>query len=256
MALTNMQSFAAGLLCFSLSQPVWADSVAELKQALNKLNGSEPITGVLDVSFSESRGEGQDKKLKTGAIQSTLSESIEGLDIRYSKYVLNRIAEENRLKMTDEEADTPVLNGAEILSASSLIPLFSSAQTILDLIEQGEFVGETSTDYLNQSVRVLDFKLPLESFIDDKKIRGYVSKFNGSYKVLINEKGVPIETRMSYSGKGSAYIFFTMTAESEITSQFEIDGTRLVRVNREVESSSSSTFNDRTYSGKWQLALQ
>jgi hypothetical protein len=98
--------------------------------------------------------------------------------------------------------------------------------------------------------------LPLESFIDDKKIRGYVSKFKGSYQVLINDKGIPIETRMSYSGKGSAYIFFSMTAESEIVSQFQIDGTRLVRTNRSVESNSSSTFNDRSYSGKWQLALQ
>jgi hypothetical protein len=255
MTLNNIRPIAFGFLAFSFTHNVWADGLADLQQALVKLNGSEPVSGQLKVSFSESRGEGKDKKLKTGAIQSMLSESNKGLDISYSKDVLVKIAQENRIKLTDEEADTPVLNGAEILSASSLIPILSSAQTILDYIEQGEFNSEERIEYLNKQVRVLDFTLPLESFIDNKKIRGYVSKFKGSYKVLINDEGIPIETRMSYSGKGNAYIFFSMTAESEITSQFQTNGTRLVRVNRTVESNSSSTFNDRTYSGTWQLAI-
>lgn len=251
----NIQSTVLALLTFSISQNVWADSLSDLQQALVKLDGNHPVSGVLSVSFSESRGEGKDKKLKTGAIKSTLSESIDGLDIRYSKDVLVQIAQENRLKMADEEADTPVLNGAEILSASSLIPILSSAQTILDAISKGQFRGETQIEYFEQQVRVLDFELPLESFIDDKKTRGYVNKFKGSYKVLINDEGVPVETRLTYSGKGSAYIFFSMSAESEITSQFQIEGTRLVRINKTVESNSSSTFNDRTYSGSWKLAL-
>ena len=74
--------------------------------------------------------------------------------------------------------------------------------------------------------------------------------------MLINDEGVPVETRLSYSGKGSAYIFFSMSAESEITSQFKIEGTRLVRINKTVESNSSYTFNERSYSGSWQLELQ
>ena len=256
MTLKNIHITVLAVLTCFLTQNVWADSLADLQQALAKLNGSEPVTGVLNVSFSESRGEGKDKKLKTGAIKSTLSESIEGLDIRYSKDVLLQIAEENRLKLADEEADTPALNGAEILSASSLIPILSSAQPILDAISKGELRGETRIEYFDQQVRVLDFELPLESFIDDKKTRGYVNKFKGSYQVLIDDEGVPIETRLTYSGKGSAYIFFSMSAESQITSQFQIKGTRLVRVNKTIESNSTSTFNDRTYSGRWQLALQ
>ncbi|MBA6392375.1 hypothetical protein H4J38_16530 [Colwellia sp. BRX10-3] len=253
--MNNIQSTVLALLTLTISQNVWADSLSDLQQALVMLDGNHAVSGVLSVSFSESRGEGKDKKLKTGAIKSTLSESIEGLDIRYSKDVLVQIAQENRLKMADEEADTPALNGAEILSASSLIPILSSAQTILDAISKGQFRGETQIEYFEQQVRVLDFELPLESFIDDKKTRGYVNKFKGSYKVLINDEGVPVETRLTYSGKGSAYIFFSMSAESEITSQFQIEGTRLVRINKTVESNSSSTFNDRTYSSTWKLAL-
>ena len=218
-----------GLLSFIFAEKVSADGLSDLQQALLKLNGSEPVSGLLNVSFAETRGEGKDIKLK--------------------------IAQENRLKLNDEEADTPVLNGAEILSASSLIPILSSAQTILDYIKQGEFKGESFVTYMDKQVRILDFALPLESFIDDKKTRGYVNKFQGSYQVLIDDDGTPLETRRSYSGKGSAYIFFSMTAESQITSQFQIQGTRLVRINKTVESNSSSTFNDRTYTGRWQLAI-
>lgn len=255
MKFNHIQSSLLALLTVTFTHNVWADSLSDLQQALVKLDGSHPISGVLNVSFEESRGEGKDKKLKTGAIKSTLSESNAGLDIRYSKDVLLQIAQENRIKLADEEADTPALNGAEILSASSLIPILSSAQKILDAISQGKLRGETQMEYFDQQVRVLDFELPLESFIDDKKTRGYVDKFKGSYKVLINEQGVPVETRLSYSGKGSAYLFFSMSAESEITSQFHVQGTRLVRINKTVQSSSSSTFNDRTYNGSWALAL-
>ncbi len=255
MRFNYIQASLLALLAITFTQNVRADSLSDLQQALVKLDGSHPISGDLNVSFEESRGEGKDKKLKTGAIKSTLSESNAGLDIRYSKGVLERIAQENKLKLADENADTPALNGAEILSASSLIPILSSAQKILDAIAKGKLRGETEIEYLGQQVRVLDFELPLESFIDDKKTRGYVDKFKGSYKVLINAQGVPVETRLSYSGKGSAYIFFSMTAESEITSQFHVQGSRLVRINRSVQSSSSSTFNDRTYNGNWALTL-
>lgn len=242
--------------CFmALSQNVYADGLADLQLALQSLTGDDPVSGVLSVSFSEARGDGKDKKIKTGAIDSILSENNTGLNISYSKDVLNNIEQENRLKLKDEEADTPVLNGAEIISAYSLMPIFSSAQAILDLIEQGEFTGESRIEYHDKNVRVLDFTLPLESFIDDKKIRGYVSKFDGSFKVLIDDNGVPIETRMSYKGKGSAYIFFSMKAQSEITSQFQIKGSRLVRTKREIVSNSTSTFSDRTYNGTWQLDL-
>lgn len=256
MTLNHINTAVLIFISLTCTQNVWADGLSDLQKALVKLDGSHPVSGVLNVSFAESRGEGKNKKLKTGAIKSTLSESIAGLDIRYSKAVLMQIAQENSLKMADEEADTPALNGAEILSASSLIPILSSAQSILDTISKGKFKSESCIEYFEKQVRVLDFELPLESFIDDKKTRGYVNKFNGSYKVLINDEGIPIETRMSYSGKGSAYIFFSMTAESEITSQFKIEGTRLVRINKTVESNSSSTFNDRTYSSTWQLAIQ
>ncbi len=256
MIIKNIQSVAFGLITLALTPNVWADGLADLQQALLKLNGSEPVSGLLNVSFSETRGEGKDKKLKTGDIKSMLFESEQGLDVRYSKEILSKIAQENRIKLNDEEADTPALNGAEILSASSLIPILSSAQTILDTIEQGELKGESFISYLDKQVRVLDFKLPLESFIDDKKTRGYVDKFQGSYQILIDDDGTPLETRMNYSGKGSAYVFFSMSAESEITSQFQIEGTRLVRVSRKVESKSSSTFNDRAYSGIWELVLQ
>jgi len=255
MTLNNLQTTILVFITLIFTQNVWADSLSDLQQALVKLNGSHPVSGVLNVSFSESSGEGEDKKLKTGAIKSLLSESNEGLDIRYSKDTLKQIAQENRLKLADENVDTPALNGAEILSASSLIPILSSAQKILDAISKGKFTGETQIEYFEQQVRVLDFELPLESFIDDKKTRGYVNKFKGSYKVLINDEGVPVETRLAYSGKGSAYIFFSMSAASEITSQFQIEGTRLVRINKTVESNSSSTFNERSYRGSWQLEL-
>jgi hypothetical protein len=251
----HFKAFALGLFTLTITLDVRADGLTDLQQALVKLNGTDSVSALLDVSFSEARGEGKDKKIKTGAIKSTLSENSAGLNISYSKEILNKIALENRLKLENEEADTPALNGAEILSASSLIPILSSAQTILDLIEQGEFTGESSIEYHDKKVRVLDFTLPLESFIDDKKIRGYVSKFDGSFKVLIDDNGVPIETRMSYKGKGSAYIFFSMKAQSEIISQFQVKCSRLVRTKKEIVSNSTSTFSDRTYNGTWLLDL-
>lgn len=255
MKFVRAHAYTLSTLAFVITPNVLANGLSDLQQALAELNGQSPVSGVLTVSFSDTREDGDEQKLKTGAITSTLSESDQGLDIRYSSHVLSKIAQENRLKIDDEEVDTPTLNGAEILSASSLIPILSSAQVITDYVEQGTFNGERVIEYKGNHVRALDFSLPLESFIDDKKIRGYVDKFEGSYSVLINDDGVPVETRMQYSGKGSAYVFFSMKLNNEVTSQFTTNGKRLVRTKYEVMSNSSSTFNDRTYKGTWQLSL-
>lgn len=255
MVLTKRLSIAFALITSSSALQVWADGLNDLQSALAKLENRGAVSGTLHVSFSEFRDDGDDKKVKTGDIKSMLSHNVDGLDIRYSEEVLNKISQENKAKIANEEIDTPTLNGAEVLSASAIIPIFSSAQKINEYINQGEFINEQAINHNDKNLRLLSFNLPLESFIDDKKIRGYVSKFQGSFGVVIDDSGVPIETRMSYSGKGSAYIFFSLSAESEIISTFQVNSGRLVQTKRTVSSSSSSTFNDRKYQGTWQLTL-
>lgn len=255
MKIQSFNRLFIGIALTMLTHASWADGLSDLKLALSKLDDQSPVSGVLHVSFSESRDDGDDQKTKTGNIKSLLSHNKHGLDIRYADTVLSKISVENKAKLVDEDVDTPTLNGAEVLSASSIIPILSSAHKISEYIEQGEFIKEEPFEKGEQEYRLLHFALPLESFIDDKKIRGYVSKFEGSYGVVIDNNGVPVETRMSYAGKGSAYIFFSLSAKSEIISTFQVNGSRLIQTNRTVASNSSSTFNDRTYSSSWQLTV-
>ena len=237
------------------SIPAMADGLSDLKQAIEQLNGQSDTAGILSISFQEIRGDDEDKKTKTGKIQSRLNAGESGLDMQYSLDILKMIEQETQAKLENEDVDTPTLNGAEVLSASAVFPILSSASPILDLIAQGEFIEETTTEYLGKDLRLLSFSLPLESFIDDKKFRSYVSKFSGSLEIIIDDNGVPLETRRKYSGKGSAYIFFSMKAKGEIISRFSKNNDRLIRVERQVNTTSSSTFNDREYQATWSLAL-
>ena len=253
-----MTRIKASLLAYGLafsSFSVFADGLSDLQQAIAQLNGQSDTTGILSISFTDIRGDDDDKKTKTGKIESRLTAGDKGLDIKYSLDVLKQIELETKAKIADEDVDTPTLNGAEVLSASAVFPILSSAQPLADLIAQGEFLEESTTDYMGKELRILSFKLPLASFIDDKKVRDYVSKFKGSLDIIIDDNGVPIETRMKYSGKGSAYIFFSMKAKGEIISRFSKNNDRLVRIERLVNTSSSSTFNDREYQATWSLAL-
>lgn len=250
--LTTRSIIALTSITFFLGSSIaYADALEDLKIALDKLQSDAPLTAVYEREFTEisDADDEDDRREKTGKVAVLISDGQEGLQVTYSQNVLNNIETEAQEKALDEEADTPTLNAVGGISATQLSRLLSASSSLLRTIEKATYIGEESHNYNDQVVRLLNFNMPLEAVINDKKARDYVNKFESTFRVLIDENGVPIETRTEFKGKGRAFVVLSVSAEGSDFSQYQVVKGRLVRTKHEYSNAFSSTFGDNQSSG-------
>lgn len=234
-----------------LSSSAAADGLADLQAALEKLNGSEPITAYYETQFLEvnDADDEDDRKENNGLVRVHLTDSKQGLQVTYSQDVMNKIEAESMEKIVDEEADTPTLNAVGDINATRMRNLLSASSSMNRRIAKAEFVSEEVQEFEGQPARLLTFNLPLDAIIDDKKTREYVSKFEGKYTILIDNDGVPLESKTRFKGKGRAFVILSVKANSSNYNRYQVINNRLVRVLNEYHREFSSTFGDNLETG-------
>lgn len=247
----NLAFIGTSSIIISLSPHAYADGLVDLNAALEHLNGSEPITAYYEVeSLQVSDADDKDDRKETNAsVKVKLTDNEQGLQITYSKEVMDKIEREAMQKTLNEESETPTLTAVRDINATGMRNLLSASSGLQRMIAKAEFIGEEALMTNEQPSRLLSFSLPIDAIIDDKKTRDYVNKFEGKYTVLINSEGVPIESNIQFNGKGSAFVILTVKASSTNYSRYEVVNKRLVRVQNDYESSFSSTFGDSTEKG-------
>lgn len=226
-------------------QPSHADGLSDLKSALSRLKGKSPIAGVLESTVLENRGEGKDKIERKGNVAINLKDDEQGLQITFSHQVLQNVDQESSEKIKDEDADTPTLNAVRRLEATELKTILSSASSLARRLEQATFIDEQPIEYHGEAMRLLNFELPMETIVSDKKTREYVDKFEGNFQVIIQEDGTPLETQLKFKGKGRAYIVLSLKAYGSGVTKFKVVDERLVTVSQEFTSGYESTFGER-----------
>lgn len=240
-----------------LSHNAIADGLRDLQAALERLNGSEPITAYYETQFLEvsDADDQNDRKENNGLVRVQLTDSEQGLQVTYSQAVMDKIEAESMQKILDEEIDTPTLNAVGDINATAMRNLLSASSSLKRRIAKAEFVGEEQQDFEGRPARLLTFNLPLDAIIDDKKTRKYVSKFEGKYTILIDSDGVPLESNTKFKGKGRAFVILSVKAKSSDYNRYQIVDKRLVRVHNEYHREFSSTFGDNLETGNSMLIL-
>ncbi|GGD63686.1 hypothetical protein GCM10011357_18750 [Lacimicrobium alkaliphilum] len=240
------------MLCSSTSL---ADGLTDLQQALESLKGTTPISATLTNTFTEKRGEGKDLKEQQGSADILLNDNGQGLQITYSKAILDAMDEEARQKLEDEDVPTPTQDAVNNLEASELKTTLSAAGNLQRFIQKATFQGEKEQQCENGQIRELNFDLPLEAVISNKKVRGYVNDFDGQYQIWIDKKGFPLKSRLSFSGSGRAFIFFSMQAQTHATTYYQVAGNRLVILDREYHRAYDSSWDTSETQGRESLVL-
>jgi hypothetical protein len=250
---------AITLVAFSLTFNAVAETegLGLLKNALGELQGSLPISAIYQRTYKDiSDADAKDDRKETFGLMTVLvTNDDQGLQVVYPQTLLSTIEEESSAKAVDEEADTPTLNAVNGINAAGLRDQLSSANKMLREINKATFIDEQATTYNNSPARLLRFNLPLEAIINDAKTRDYVSTFEGVYKIVIDENGVPLETQLEFNGKGRAFIVLSVKVDNSEVSKFEVIDNRLVRVHHEYSNAISSTFGDNISSGQNTLTI-
>lgn len=233
------------------------DGLNLLKSSLEKLQGTLPISALYQRSYKDisNADDKDDRKETNGELTLVINNNDDGLQIIYPPSLLSTLEQESMAKAIDEEADTPTLNAVDSVNAASLRYQLSSANKMLREINKASFIDETIHSYNDAPARLLRFNLPLEAIITDAKTRDYVSTFEGIFKIVIDENGVPLETQLEFNGKGRAFLVLSVKVENSEVSKFEVVDNRLVRIHHEYSNAISSTFGDNMTSGKNTLTI-
>ena len=245
------------LLALACTSPIaQADGLDDLHNTLTALKGDTPIYAFLESSLNQQRGKKEDKKTTTGYINLMLADATSGLQITYSSDILEKLEHEQMQLDQDEEADTPTINAMDNMETMRLNRMLSAAPSLGRFIKKAKFVEEQDTEYEGRPARRLVFDLPLESIVDSAEVRDYVDEFEGKYTVLTTPTGLPLQSILSFSGSGSAFLFFNVEMEQTRTQKYEMHNDRLVIVQEETQRSSSSTWADTDSTSVSQLMVQ
>ncbi len=236
-------------LCVFLFLPYLAKAsgLEQLKQRLNQLKASSPVTITLHVTNKEQRGSGDNASLKKGEVILALAETAAGLAVSYSRETLLEMQQEEDQRLQDEDVNTPVLNALNSLNTTDFRNSIASSTVLLRNINKAQFIDEKATIFDGREARKLSFELPLEVFIHDKKMRQNVDEFSSRLYIWIDDEGTPLESKMTFEGEGRAYLFLSMEAKGENISRYTLVKDRLVTVHNTFSLETDATWGERLY---------
>ena len=177
------------------------------------------------------------------------------MQVTYSNQILLDSEIEANKKEQDEDFDTPTLNAIDEIEATELRNMLSSAPDLLRTLNKAQILNEKVITFKEHKARELSFKLPLEAIIDNKDVRDYVDKFTGGFSVIIDEQGIPLQSQLTFQGKGTAFIFFNLSASQTNTSSYQVIGDRLVNMRRDFTRKQKSTWGIKDSSGYKALTI-
>ncbi|MFT6528932.1 MAG: hypothetical protein ACJAZB_000564 [Psychrosphaera sp.] len=255
MILNSIRLTLLSSLLASVTFSVRADTLSDLKNVLTNLHDDGALAVEYTSKYTQNRGKQSDLKTKKGFITLSASYNEKGLQVAYNKEILDKVALEETLKEQDENADTPTLNAMYRVESSDLLEMMSAAPSLLRFINKAKFKTEKQVQYQDTQARELMFDMPLESIITDQETRDHVDDFKGQFRLLVNSNNIPIESELTFTGSGSAYVFFSIKLAQTITNQYQLLGTRLVNTGQSYSRKQSSTFGQSDSNGEKKLTI-
>lgn len=234
------KSLYIALVFSSIPSLCFADGVADLNKVLDKLNNDTPIQVELSAAFSDVF----DEDKKSGEITVNLSVNHHGFNTTYNAKTLESMSQESIEKSRDEDKKSPTIDAANKLNTVDLHRMLSAAENLQHFLYNAEFIEERYVVEDGQSFKQLSFNIPMESLVRNKKTRQYVDDFESQYNLWLDMNGIPVKSHLTFQGKGSAYVFFSLEAYGENTSQYKVVNNRLIEFERISKNGSKSVFGD------------
>lgn len=243
---------AAGLLlCASLTSH--ADGLADLKGALNRLQGQAPLSGALEVKSWRKTGEGKEAQEKQGQASFNIEENARGMQVLYGKDLLVRVDAEERAKSKDKKAKTPTLYAMNEVGNKELRNMTTAASALSRELEDAVFKTEAPDTYNGKPARKLSFEMPLEKLSEEA--RKYVRKFDTTLDIWIAADGTPLASSLHVNASGRAFVVISFEQRSDEERRYTVVGDRLVLLRKEEKGSSSGAGEKQEYKTTTTLQL-
>jgi hypothetical protein len=213
--------------------PLHADGLADVRAALARLTGREPIRAAVEVQvFFESKDEGK-RRPEQGKGVVRVEDGADGLHVTFPAAALDRAAQESRLRQADPERTTPTEAVLREVNAVGLTELLSFAGPLAVRLQRATVREERPDALAGRPARLLVMKV--EPSLPQAE-RKHVKESDLTLRLWLGPDGVPLAAESVQRIK-AGILFLTFTTESRERWDLARVGNRLVVTRRHQETS-------------------
>lgn len=215
----------------------FADGLTDLKNALAKEQGKSAIKATFEIKSWNRQGEEKSMEERSGAATISIEDNQQGLQLHFSRELLNKLEAEQRAKEKDHQAKTPSTDAAAAINTKVVQQMTSAASLVTGLLEKGEFKNERVDTFGGKPARVINL-----IFNQDKlspKEREHLKKYAGSAEIWIADDGTPLAYRSREIITASFMMLVSFDVTNEENGTFALAGNRLILTHQESKDKGS-----------------
>jgi len=212
------------ILVLSLALTLSANGLDDLRAALQKLQGAEPVKATLEHSFWRQIMDDKKPVVSQGKISAHVEDGPQGLKVTWAKATLQQAERELAAQEREPDRPTPTRTALKNVDPLEASESHNHAEALLRDLAQAQVQEEKAEPWQGRPARVLVLKLSPRIPESQRK---YLKELNVDAKVWIGNDGFPLAFSSSVAYKGSRmFIRFEGGTTQEL--QFAKVGNRLV----------------------------
>ena len=213
-------SILVPFLALSLS----ANGLDELRAALQKLPGFEPVKATLEHSFWRQIMDDKKPTVSQGKVVAQVEDGPQGLKVTWTKATLQQAGKELAAQEREPERSTPTRTALRNVDPLETSEALNHAEALLRDLAQAQVTEEKADTWQGHPARLLALKLTPRIPENQKK---YLKELKVEGRVWIGPDGLPLAFSSSVAYKGSR-MFISFEGGNTQEFQFAKVGNRLM----------------------------
>ncbi len=232
-------------LLLALALPLTAGSLEDLRGALHKLSGGEPVKATLEHSFWRQTLDDKKPLVTQGHASALLEDSGVGLRITWARPTLQQASKELAAQEREPERATPTRIALRNIDPLEAAEWLNHAEALLRDLAQAQVLEEKAEPWQGRPAKLLLLKLTPRMPESQRK---YLKELKVDAKLWVGTDGMPLAFSSVVTYKGSR-MFITFEGGNTQELQFARAGNRLL-VTRASSEDRSSGFGASTQTKK------
>jgi hypothetical protein len=229
----RLRGLLAAALAAGLGSPASADGLAEVRSALTRLDGREPIRAAVEVQLFQQTKEDGKPRPEQGRGTVEVEDGPEGLKVSYPTAILDRARQESRLHRADPERTTPTESVLREINANDLAQSLSFAGPLALRLERAVLLEERADGLAGRPAKLVVLKLDPALPQAERK---HIKESTATLRLWLGPDGVPLAAESILKVK-AGILFLTFSTETRERRDFAKVGNRLVVTRRHEETS-------------------
>ncbi len=216
------------LLSLLAASPLHADAFGDLRGALGRLSGREPIRATYEVQRTVANEGKFDNDKFSGKAAVELEADAGGVRVLYSRPLLDQMTRELQVRARDPKQQTPTVNAVRQVDAVTAADAIDFAPSRLYMLDAAKVVDDRGGTWQGKPARIVIFRL------SDKRDSdvGKVTMSENKLTLWLGSDHVPLAAEHVRAAKFS-FLIFKGESRLKRSWHFARVGDRLVRVRLE-----------------------